>query len=104
MGISSFVISILSGVSILALFYIAAYVDATTLGGIDAKPSIAFFIGLGFLIISFLTITAIGLAIAGLFQKNKLKLYSILGLLFSLVNFIPAIDVITRGMISHLWQ
>lgn len=85
LGIASFAISILFGTLLFVLVGIAAYVEATTPGGMGETSGTATMLGIGFLGLLAIGLVGVGLGIAGLFQPERRKLFSILGLSFSVV-------------------
>lgn len=95
LGIASFVTSIAIGVSELTLVAIAGVLEATTPGGIDEKSATL----LGLLMIAGLvgSVVGVGLGIAGVLQKNRKKLPSILGLVINGVIILGVILLMVIG-------
>jgi hypothetical protein len=80
-GIAAFIISILS-----PTFFICSVITLYFLGR-GAYPGTVVLVALFFGAFSFLNI-GIGLGIAGLFQKNRRKIYAILGLVVSVLTIL----------------
>lgn len=98
LGIASFVLSIISLVLIFGLLIVAGVLEATTPGGMDETSMAAIVVGL--LLFAFIgtALVATGLGVAGLFQKQRKKIFAILGTVFSLVTVVSTIALITFGM------
>lgn len=95
-GIASFIISIVAGfIEFTAI--IVAGIMATLTENITQTSSIA--IGLVIIFSLFLNLTGIGLGIAGLTQKNKKKIFSILGLVFNSFIILLLIVLMIIGFI-----
>jgi len=84
LGISSFVISLVGGFAMFLLFCVAGFMETTTPGGIDESSGVAVVLGLG-------------LAIGALTQKNRKKVFSILGLVFNAVVIVGTTGLIVLG-------
>lgn len=98
LGITSFIFSIVSGILIFILIIIAGMMEASTPGGIDEKSAAAVIVGLFIIAFLFLCLVALGLGIAGLMQKDRKKLFAILGTIFSTVTLVGTISIIIVGM------
>ena len=97
-GIASFVISIVSGLSLFLFFVIAALMDASAPNGIDEESAAAMVLGffvLGFL---FLAFVALGLGIAGLVQIDRKKVFAVLGTMFSALVLLCTLGLISIGL------
>ncbi len=98
LGISSFVMSIITGLIIFLLVVIAGVMEVSTPGGIDEESAEAVILGLFIIAALFGCLTALALGIAGLFQKGRKKIFSILGVIFSALPFIGTISLIIIGL------
>lgn len=98
LGIASFVLSIVSLVLIFGLLIVAGVLEATTPGGMDEESVEAIVVGL--LLFAFIgtALIATGLGIAGLCQKQRKKIFAILGTIFSLVTVVSTVSLISFGM------
>ena len=101
LGIASFILSILVGVSFLALLVIAGFVETSRPGGMDEDSPVAMFLGLGLFAILGLNLLAFGIGIGGLFQENRKKLFSVLGIVFSSLTLIGGIGLIALGSMAE---
>ena len=98
LGIASFTISILSGISIFLLIVVAGVIEASTPGGMDEDSAGAIVVGLflfAFLGAAFL---ALGLGIGGVLQKGRKKIFAILGTVFSVVTLTGTMFIVILGL------
>ena len=98
LGIASFIISIVIGMFDFFLVTIAGIVEATAPGGIDEESVVAVAVGLSIFLGFGVSLIGIGLAIAGLIQKNRKKIFPILGLVFNLTIIIVVIGIMIIGI------
>ena len=96
-GIASFVISIVMALSGFGLILIAGVIEVTTPGGMDENSAIAIVFGLSIFGCILVDFVALGLGIGGLIQKNRNKIFSILGTIFSALTNIGIIFVLVMG-------
>lgn len=101
LGIASFIVSIVSGILTFLLVVVAGVIEASTPGGIDEESAGA--IVLGLLLFAFLgmLLVGLGLGIAGLFQKERKKIFAILGTVFSSVIFLCTILIMLLGLAAE---
>lgn len=83
LGIASFVIGLTCAVLTLLVFGIAGYVELTTPGGMQETDVAAMLVGLFMFFIWFCQLVGIGLGLAGCFERERRRLYAILGLAFN---------------------
>jgi hypothetical protein len=83
LGIASFILSIAAGIMLFVVFVVAGVMEASTQGGIDETSPIAVLIGLFMFALLGLEVIAFGLGIIGLCQRQRRKLFAILGMIFS---------------------
>jgi hypothetical protein len=98
LGIASFIISIFLGIFDFFLVVIAGVVEATSPGGMDEKSAIAVVLGLLLFLGFGLSLVGIGLGIAGLIQKNRKKLFSVLGFIFNLAVVLVVLGIMVLGL------
>lgn len=98
LGIASFIVSIAAGVCIFFTFVIAGAIEATTPGGMNEESVTAIIIGLLLVIFLFATLVSLGLGIGGLFQKQRKKIFAILGTVFSATITLGTVALIALGM------
>src|SRR5207253_8753704 len=98
MGIASFIISVVTGFGMFAMFVIAGIMQSTAPGGMDERSVGA--IILGFCIIGLLAIdlVAAGLGIAGVCQKDRKKIFAVLGIVFSITTVVCAVVLMVIGL------
>jgi hypothetical protein len=97
LGISSFVISLGAGFAMFVLFCVAGFMETTTPGGIDEKSGVAVVLGLVIFAVIAVHLLGLGLAIGGLTQKDRKKVFSILGLVFNGLIIVGTIGLIVLG-------
>ncbi len=96
-GIASFVISILAGILIFIVLGIAGSLEASTPGGIDENSTEAVMVGLAIIGLLLLSVLAVGLGVGGLFQKERKKIFAILGTVFSSFLILSVIGLMVLG-------
>jgi hypothetical protein len=97
-GIASFITSIVSGILIFLLIVIAGVMEASTPGGMDEESASAVVVGLFLFAFLGLALVALALGIGGLFQKERKKIFAILGAVFSAVALLATIFIILLGL------
>jgi hypothetical protein len=97
LGIASFITSIASGIPIFLLFAIAAVIGASTPGGLDEQSVAAVVVGLCLFFFVGVALVALGLGIAGLFQKERKKIFAILGTIFSAATLVGTLILMILG-------
>ncbi|MDR1614382.1 MAG: hypothetical protein LBS26_02305 [Campylobacteraceae bacterium] len=98
LGIASFIMSILSIICIFTLLVVAGTIEVSTPGGMDENSVEAVIIGACYFLFVGFSIIGIGLGIAGLFSKERKKLFAILGLIFSSAILFISITVMVIGL------
>jgi hypothetical protein len=98
-GIASFVIAILVGIAEFILLVVAGVMEAKTPGGMDEDAPAT--IILGSLLIGGLLMSFVGavLAIAGLVQGGRSKVFPVLGLGFNGMIILGVIGIIIIGLL-----
>jgi hypothetical protein len=99
-GIASFVISLIAGVGIFALFIAAGVIEASSPGGMHEESAEAIIIGLGIIFLFLMELVAIGLGIGALFSSTRKKLFGILGLSFSAGVTLLAVGIMVLGVMA----
>ncbi|MBU2713971.1 hypothetical protein [Zooshikella harenae] len=74
-------------------------IEATTPGGIGQKPIAAVIVGLLFFVVVGLSLVALGLGIGGLIQKQRRKVFAVLGIIFSVVALAMMAFVMVLGQV-----
>ena len=98
-GVASFIISILAGLLMFLVFVIGTIMQLSTPGGMDQQSIQAMLVGLSIIALLFIDIVAVVLGIVGLFQKERKKLFAILGIIFSSATVISMIVLIIVGLL-----
>ena len=79
LGIASFILGLGGGLLTFLVFFVAGIIGAANGGEIDEESVEAVMIGLFLMLFVFLDLLAIGLGIAGLMQKDRKKVFAVLG-------------------------
>jgi uncharacterized membrane protein len=98
LGIVSFITSIVSGILIFLLIVIAGAMEVSTPGGMDEESAGAMMVGLFLFVFLGASLVALGLGIAGLLQKDRKKIFAILGTIFSAVTIVGMIFIVMLGL------
>ncbi len=98
LGIASFTISIVSGVFIFLILAILGVMEATTPGGIDEESPVTFFIGLLLLTFIGASFLAFGLGMGGLAQKERKKIFAVLGTVLAAAPVIITLFFMVLGL------
>ena len=97
LGIASFILSIGVGFLIFCTIVVAGVMQNSTPGGMDEKAPAVILVGLAIIGLVLLDVIAFGLGIAGLFQRNRKKVFAILGTIFSSLVILATILLIIVG-------
>ena len=99
-GIASLSISIASALGLFILFLIAGIIEASSPGGMNEESIEAMLIGLFLFGFVGLDLVAIGLGIAGIFQKTRQRVLAVLGTVIALATEIITISLMTIGLLT----
>jgi multisubunit Na+/H+ antiporter MnhB subunit len=83
LGIASFAISIVAAMATLAAFTYAGYVEVSTPGGMDENSPTAILVGMAMLACGGLLLLGLILGIAGALQRDRRKIFAVLGALIN---------------------
>ncbi len=97
LGISSFVISIIGGFAMLLLFGVAGYMEMSTPGGIDENSAVTAVVGLLLFALIGVHLVGTGLAIGSLTQKDRKKVFAVLGLVFNVLVIFGTVALMLIG-------
>ncbi|HLS83500.1 MAG TPA: hypothetical protein VK016_02450 [Arenimonas sp.] len=97
MGIASFIISLVVGFAIFVAIIIAGVMETSTPGGLDENSPEAMLLGLVLIALLFADVVALGLGVAGLFQRERRKVFAILGTIFAGTAVLGTIALIVIG-------
>ena len=98
LGIASFVVAIVAGVSAFALVVIAGVMEVSTPGGVDEESPLAIIVGLGLFAVVALSMLGIGLGFAGLVQADRLRTFGVLGLVFNILVILGLVGLMVVGV------
>ncbi len=98
LGIASLLISIFTAISLFIVFLVAGVMESNTYGGIDEESAGAIILGLFIFAFGFLDLLAIGLGIAGIFQKTRDRITAIIGTIISSATLIITLSLIGIGL------
>jgi len=96
-GIASFIISLVIFVFFILLFAGAGFIGVAASGQISETSPVIMMIGLLAIIGLVVCLIGIGLGIGGFFQKNRKRIFSILGLSFNALVFFGVVILIIIG-------
>ena len=98
LGVASFITSIVSTIFIFMTIVVASVVEITSPGGMDESSATAIMVGLFLIAFVFASLIALGLGIGGIFQKERKKIFSVLGMIFSVVTLMCTTFVLIIGI------
>lgn len=97
LGITSFALSILVGFLLFAAIAVAGVMESSRPGGLDEESPVAVVMGLGIIALLGLNLVAFGIGIGALFQRDRKKIFAILGTVFSSLIFLGCIALFVVG-------
>ena len=97
-GITAFILSIVSLIAIFIMIGIAGYMEATTPGGMDENAPQVILLGLVIIFIGLVVFVSLVLSLVSVFRKDRKKLFGILGLVFSAFTVLVVGGIITLGL------
>lgn len=97
LGIASFVLSMTVGLVVFVLIAIAGYQEMKTPGGMDENAPETMLLGLLMMGALLLNLVGVALGIAGVVQKDRKKIFGVLGLTFNLVVVLGTLGLMFVG-------
>lgn len=97
-GIASFSLSLLTGFLIFIFVLVAGAAETLSPGGMDETSITAIAIGFAILASGGLTFVALALGIVSLFQKDRSKIFGILGTVVSALVILGTVALVAFGM------
>lgn len=94
-GIASFIVSVIIAIGMLALFVCAAILHGHGRDGSYPGQAI---VGIVVIFLFFGDLAALGLGIACIFEKQRKKIFGILGLSFSALTILGTIGLVILGL------
>ena len=98
LGIASFAGSIIAGLALLVLVVMAGIMEASSPGGMDEESPGSILLGMFLFGFMFLSLVAFCLGVAGLLQSNRMKLFAVLGVVFSFLTLGGVLFLMILGM------
>tara|TARA_Y100001978_G_scaffold193928_1_gene200557 strand:- start:312 stop:641 length:330 start_codon:yes stop_codon:yes gene_type:complete len=98
LGIASLLISIFTAIGLFIICLIAGVMESNTYGGIDEESTGAVILGLFIFGFGILDLVALGLGIAGIFQKTRERITAIIGTIISSATLIITVSLIGIGL------
>lgn len=98
LGIAAFILSCISFFAILVLVLLAGFIEATTPGGMNETSIEAILIGSTLFAFIGLSLLGFVLGMAGLFQKERKKIFAIIAVLIAAATLILTIGIIVLGL------
>jgi hypothetical protein len=98
LGVASFVMSVAIGVFDFAVFMFAGVVEMSTPGGMDEESIVAVIVGLLIIGSLFMNVGGVGLGIAGIVQRDRQKVFSVLGVAFNTLIILGMVGLLIIGM------
>lgn len=96
-GIAAFITSVVASIFLVLMVVVAGVMEVATPGGLNEESVPAMVLGLFIIVLLVMDLVALGLGIAGLFQKDRKKLFAILGTTFSAATIIGILFLIVIG-------
>lgn len=97
MGVAAFVMSIIAGVLMFLLIAATAVMTAGSPGGLDSNSAAAILVGLVMIFLLGIDVVAIGLGLAGLMQRDRKRVFPILGLVIATATILGTIVLVIIG-------
>lgn len=99
-GIASFVVVLAAGTLEFVLVVIAGILETTTPGGIDDDSPITILLGVAMIGGLFLDLLGIVLGTVGLCQRQRKKIFAVLGVVIGSLVFVGLLFVIVLGLLA----
>lgn len=98
LGISSFIISIITAIIVFALIVMAGIMESRSPGGMDEEAPQTMVLGCFILAGLLMYLIGIGLAIGGLCQTSRNRLFAVLGLIFNILFSLGIFGLMVIGL------
>ena len=98
LGVASFSVALVVLILTFIIVVIAGVMEASTPGGMDENSAAVMMVGFGVIGMLLANVVAFGLGIGGIFQRDRKKLYAILGMTFSMLTFVGTVALILLGL------
>jgi len=97
LGIAAFIIAVVAGILMFLAIVVAGVMEAATPGGIHEHSAGAVLLGVFIIALWLLDVVAIGLGIAGLVQKDRKKVFPVLGVVFGAATILGTVALAVIG-------
>lgn len=101
LGIAAFVISLVAGIGMFLVFVIAGMMQLRMSGGLSEHKGAVMMVGVVVIGLFLTNLVGTGLAIGGLCQKERRKIFPILGLVFNSVIVFGVLVLMIVGRMSR---
>ncbi|MBN6151676.1 hypothetical protein JR065_15125 [Xanthomonas sp. AmX2] len=98
LGIGAFAVSLIAGAFMLALIVLSAFLVNYVPGSLDEEAPSAMLIGLLMFAAIIGELAAAAMGVGSLFQRDRKKLYGVLGLVFSVSGLLGILALIAFGL------
>ena len=98
LGIASLILCVCSMLFMFVLFATAGILEASTPGGLDENSAAAVILGLFIFACLGSFLVSVGLGIAGILQKQRVRIFAFIGTALSSASFIVMASAIGIGM------
>ncbi len=96
LGVASFLLGILASLGSIAVVVGAGILGSS--GAINGEPAAAMIVGFSMIVVVMTTAFAAGLAVGGLVQKEKSKVFAIIGLIINSLLIVSLFGMVLLGM------
>ncbi|WP_225209741.1 hypothetical protein [Xanthomonas bonasiae] len=100
LGIASFAVSLIAAVLTLVLIGVCAALVYSQPDSLDEDSPLAMLVGMAMMVGVFAELAAAALGIGSLFQRDRRKLYGVLGLIFAIATLVGVAALIVFGLIQ----
>jgi hypothetical protein len=100
LGIAAFILSLCGGILLFLLIVVAGYAEMTTPGGLDESAPATVLLGLALLGAGLMEVVALALGIAGVLQRDRRKVFAILGMVFSAGTLLGTAGLMVLGTLG----
>lgn len=97
-GIASFVLSLAAGLALFVMVVVAGVIGASNPDGVDEEAPAIIALGIGILGGLGAHVVGLGLALAGLFERDRYRVFTVLGLCFNLLALLSIGGLIAIGI------
>jgi len=100
-GTASFILACVMTVCLVALVVAIGILATSTPGEVNGESPIAVALGLGILGTLAVEVFAVGLGVAGLLQRDRKKVFAVLGLIISSITVLGVLSLLVMGLVME---